>query len=192
MNMSLDDYCANLEADLKLRKGFEYFIPHFESGASTNATALFFLEAPGPQVRKTEKISLGNNDLSASNLKSQLEEAKVPLENILLWNIVPWIRREGVGFDKPTSQDIKDAREYHKKLFEILPQLHTLIFVGRKAQSEMVYYSGHTKYRLLAAFHPSAQSMAVKPRWKDNVDVFKRLNETVEYGGQSCPPYKNQ
>jgi uracil-DNA glycosylase len=178
--MSLDNYCTDLEK----RMGSEYFIPHFDiqSGASTNATALFFLEAPGPQVRKTKMISLGNNDPSARNLKSQLEEANVPLANILLWNIVPWIRREGVGFDKPMSQDIKDAREYHKKLFDILPRLHTLVFVGRKAQSEMVYYSGHTTYRLLAAFHPSAQAMAdkSKSRWKDNVDVFKRLNETVE------------
>jgi uracil-DNA glycosylase len=173
--MSLDIYCADLES----KKGGEYLIPRFDLqfGASSNSTTLFFLEAPGPQVRQTHIISLENNDPSARNLEKQLREAKVSLDNVLLWNIVPWIRKNGDGFDVPTSQDMEEAREYHQQLFYILPRLHTLVFVGRKAQSEMVFYSGATKYRLLAAFHPSAQAMAVKPRWEENVAVFKRLNE---------------
>jgi uracil-DNA glycosylase len=173
MKMSLDNYCVGLQS----KEGKEYFIPHFASGASTNATTLLFLEAPGPQVRETKVISLGNEDPTASNLKKQMEEANVPLNNILLWNIVPWIRRNGAGFDVPSSIDMKKAREYHLQLFNILPRLHTLVFVGRKAQSEMVFYSGATKFRLLAAFHPSAQAMVDKPRWEENVAVFKRLNE---------------
>jgi hypothetical protein len=173
--MSLDNYCADLES----KKRGEYLIPRFDTyyGASTNATALIFLESPGPKVRETKVISLNNKDPTASNLEKQLGEAKVPLKNILLWNIVPWIRRNGAGFDVPSSQDMEKAREYHQQLFGILPRLNTLVFVGRKAQSEMVFYSGATKYRLLAAFHPSAQAMAVKPRWEENVAVFKRLNE---------------
>jgi hypothetical protein len=74
---------------------------------------------------------------------------------------------------------MEEAREYHQQLFKILPRLHTLVFVGRKAQSEMVYFSGHTNYKLLAAYHPSAQAMAVRSRWNDNVAVFERLNELM-------------
>ena len=137
---------------------------------------MLFLEAPGPQVRLTKTISLTNDDPSAKNLRAQLNEAEVELKDIMLWNIVPWIRKTGVGFDVPSMQDIVRARKFHQQLFNTLPLLRTVVFVGKKAQRDMVFYSGCGNYRLLAAHHPSAQAMVIRTRWDDNVAVFRRIN----------------
>jgi uracil-DNA glycosylase len=172
--MMLDEYYAYLAS----MKGPEFLIPHFDSffGEPTSATTLLFLESPGPQVRDTRLISLNNDDPTARNLKDQLDKAKVSLENVLLWNIVPWIRKEEKGFDVPVKKDIVEARDYHIQLFKILPQLRALVFLGKRAQSDIVYYSGHTNYRLLAAHHPSAQAMSVATRRDENITVFRQLN----------------
>jgi len=171
----------NFYARLKRYKRAKYLIPEFDlaHGATTESTILLLLESPGPQVRKTGKISLSNHDSSASNLRKQLEEAKAPLKEILLWNIVPWIPATGSGFLTPNAKEIQKSREYNCLLFDVFPNLSTVVFLGRKSQREIPFYSGHTDFRLLAAHHPSAQAMTVRGRWDENVAVFKRLASPV-------------
>jgi hypothetical protein len=171
--MTLEDFYLLLES----RKGDHYLIPRFDfaHGATTDSTILFLLESPGPKVRVSGLISLFNNDSSASNLRRQLEEAGSPLPDILLWNIVPWMERAGSGFKTPTALEIAEAREYNLLLFDVFPKLTTIVFIGRKSQREIPFYSGHTSHRLLAAHHPGAQAMSVKQRRIENVAVFRRL-----------------
>jgi len=165
-------------AQLEKHKGDQYLIPHFDfsHGAGLDSKVLFLLESPGPQVRKTGLISLRNNDLSARHLNEQLTKSRADLRDIVLWNIVPWILKNGTGFATPTADEIKDARQFTRKLFEVFQKITTIVFLGRKSQREMPFYSGHTTYRLLAAHHPGAQAMAQPGRWEENVAVFKRLN----------------
>jgi|SRR5882672_3060993 len=171
--MKLEEFYAHLENT----KGPRWIIPRidFAHGASLKSSVLFLLESPGPQVRTTRLISLNNNDPSASNLKKQLLEARVPLREVVLWNVVPWIAANGRGFETPTSAQITEAREQNLLLFNVFRSLATIVFVGKKAQREFVFYSGHTDSRLLASHHPSAQAMTVRQRWKENVEVFKRI-----------------
>lgn len=171
--MTLEDFYAHL----KSHKKSDFSIPEFDFtyGATTESTILFLLESPGPQVRETGKISLCNRDKSALNLREQLKEARAPFKEILLWNIVPWISAKGSGFLTPGAEEIHEARKYNCLLFEVFPKLTTIVFLGRKSQREIPFYSGHTDFRLLAAHHPSAQAMTVRQRWDENVAVFKRL-----------------
>lgn len=143
---------------------------------------LFLLESPGPKVRETRLISLSNNDASASNLREQLREAEAPIKEILFWNIVPWIPATGTGFLTPNSKEIIKARKYNLMLLDVFSYLETIVFLGRKAQQEIIYYSGSTYLRLLAAWHPGGQSMTTKERWAENVSVFKRLRSRTLQG----------
>ncbi len=163
---------------LRKHKGDQYLIPYFDfpHGASLNSKVLFLLESPGPQVRKTKRISLKNDDLSAGNLKKQLTKSGADPKDIVLWNIVPWIRKNTSGFSTPTAAEIKEARDFTLLLFKVFRKITTIVFLGRKSQREMPFYSGHTTHRLLAAHHPGAQAMSQPDRWAENVAVFKRLN----------------
>ena len=86
-----------------------------------------------------------------------------------------------LAFLTPNAQQIEEAREYNLLLFKVFSKLSTIVFIGRKSQREILFYSGHTPHRLLAAHHPAAQSMTVSQCWIENVAVFKRLN-APEYG----------
>lgn len=175
--MEIEEFYAYLED----KKGTGYLIPRFDfsHGASVNSSILFLLESPGPQVRKSRLISLFNKDQSAANLRNQLAEAEAPLEEILLWNVVPWISANGSSFDTPSSSEIAEARPYNIMLFDVFENLSTIVFVGRSAQKEIPFYSGHASLRLLAAHHPSAQAMCRVPQREiENVAVFGRLRES--------------
>ncbi len=169
-------------SELQKHKGDQYLIPHFDfsHGASLNSKVLFLLESPGPQVRETGDIALTNNDQTARNLAKQLEESRAHLKDIVLWNIVPWILRNGVGFAAPTAAEIKEARPFTLLLFEVFPNITTIVFLGRRSQREIPFYSGHSSCRLLAAHHPSPQGMAQPDRWAENVAVFERLKATSQ------------
>ena len=173
--MSLNKFYTYVEK----KKGEGFLIPKLDDryGNPSSAKILFFLESPGPQVRVSRKISLDNPDQSAKNLRSQLVDASAPLQDIALWNIVPWLRKRGAGFDKPSLATIKEAREYHQHLFKLLPQLTTLVFVGCYARADIVYYCSNTNYRILAAHHPASRAMAVRGRREQNIAVFKKLGD---------------
>ncbi len=156
----LTDYLLSVRA----KCGEDYQIPDFDPyDGGIQARALFLLEAPGPKARHGF-VSRNNPDPTAENLWHLMQDAGIPRQDTLLWNICPWYVGENGHILPVRAKDIQEARPYLRGLLGLLPRLQMIVLIGRKAQSATRYLSSITPLPIKHTYHMGAQ---VFNRWPD-------------------------
>jgi len=163
---------------LRLERGPQYLIPHFDSlDGGFEARVLFLLEAPGPKVLETGFISRDNPDLTARNIGELLEGVGLARADTLLWNTVPWyISSEDGRFRAPKTQDIMDARAATEQLLTLLSKLEHIVLVGNHAQKSKPWLETLGRYTLWAMGHPSPRNFGSRPQAREVArEMLERL-----------------
>jgi len=122
----------------KLREESPDEIPDFDPlDGGTKAQVLFLLEKPGPMTStkpgKREGsgfISRDNDDPTAEAIFRFMQQANIHRTATLLWNTVPGWN----GTRKVTGPELRDGISSIDSLLSLLPELRSIVLVGRKAQ----------------------------------------------------------
>ncbi|MEV8249728.1 uracil-DNA glycosylase [Microbacterium sp. NPDC076768] len=106
--------------------------------AGNDARVLLLLEAPRPLTNAPDIkpgsgfISSDNADPTARNLWNARKDAGL-VDSVLIWNTVPW--HLGQTQTKPTAQEHAADSLLLRDLIVQLPELHTVVPLGRHAQN---------------------------------------------------------
>jgi hypothetical protein len=156
--------------DLRHESNIE--VPDFDPfDGGTSAQILFLLEKPGPMTAAANSdvqtgsgfISRDNDDPTAEATFRFMQEAGLPRELTILWNVVPWWN----GTRKVTNAELRLGVAQVGRLMGLLPHLKVVVLVGRKAQRAYTLLS-HTCLPILRSDHPSPIVRARLPeRWRN-------------------------
>lgn len=151
---------------MRRARGLTDEIPYFDPADGGNAArCLFLLEAPGPKAVASGFISRNNPDETAKNFFLLNQDARLPRQHTVTWNIVPWYIGDGDKIRPATVADITEARPYLEELLSILTNLLVVVLIGRKAQraaSTIQELAPRTK--ILDMLHPSPLVVNRDPR----------------------------
>lgn len=156
---------------LRLRHGDG--VPYVDPDCGgTEAKLLFVLRRPGPRAAETQFLSGGNPDQTARNHLNALAEIGVPYDATMMWNIVPWYGPVGDPFG---TGDLELGTKYLSELLAILPQVRSVLFVGRDAQNAIPAVALPKGVRSFCSPHPSPQNLNTNPaQRKLMVDTYRR------------------
>jgi uracil-DNA glycosylase len=119
----------------EINAGREHVAPWFDpDGGGSNARVLFLLENPGRMARTSEFISADNKDDTAANFFRMRDEAELPRDQLVAWNVVPWYQPDGERTANATRQDVANARPWLVRLIQLLPELRLVITMGDLAR----------------------------------------------------------
>jgi uracil-DNA glycosylase len=147
-------------ADLRKRHDSRRKFPDFDPcDGGVDATILFLLEKPGPMTDAFREgkpgsgfVSRNNDDFTAEWTCRFMECALIPRRSTLIWNVIPWWdERIGFSFNKAIREEVLEELD---RLLRLLPQLHTVVLVGRTAQKVRDHLRD---LRVIRSFHPSAK-----------------------------------
>lgn len=144
---------------------FQDFDP-LDGGAE--ADMLFLLEKPGPMTSPTGKrkgsgfISRNNNDPTAQAVFEFMIEAGIARKRTALWNVIPgW--NETI---KTTNLEVRRGIDELKELLPLLPNVRTVVLVGREAQRALPLVQA-MGLRVFTSAHPGRQVYRFNPdQWK--------------------------
>jgi len=126
---------TNLVQDIRRETGLVDEIPYFDPADGGNmAKCLFLLEAPGPKALASGFVSRNNPDQTAKNFFLLNQDADLPRQLTVTWNIIPWYIGDVSKIRPATVTDIKAALPYLRKLIALLSRLQVVVLIGRKAQ----------------------------------------------------------
>jgi hypothetical protein len=150
---SLTHFVDTIRKEIGRYKEIPYFDP-LDGGV--NAKCFFLFEAPGPQAVGSGFISRNNPDESAKNFFELNQEACLPRELTISWNIVPWYIGTGAKIRPANKDDIKQGKKYLLRLLSLLPHLKIIVLSGRKAQkAEALIIDSYPAITLIKMPHPS-------------------------------------
>lgn len=127
----LTAFVETIRKETGLTKEIPYFDP-LDGGI--NAKCLFLFEAPGPRAVDSGFISRNNPDESAKNFFELNQQADLPREITISWNIVPWYIGSGTKIRPANKHDIDEGKKYLFGFLSLLPDLKFIVLSGRKAQ----------------------------------------------------------
>ncbi len=157
----LTDYLFSVRA----KCGQDHHIPDFDPcDGGIQARTLFLLEAPGPQADRSGFVSRNNPDPTAENLWHLMQDAGIPRQDTLIWNICPWYVGENGHILPVSAKDIQEAMPYLRELLNLLPHLQKIVLVGKRAQSAEPFIRSITSLPIMGTYHMSA---LVFNRWSD-------------------------
>lgn len=144
---------------------FPYFDPH-DGGQS--ADILFLLEKPGPKTSPERGgsgfISRDNNDATAEALFNFMNDAGIPRYRTVLWNTIPGWN----GTIKMTSAENKNGLIELAALLLLLPNLSTVVLVGRKAEKASPLFE-NLPLKVIVSAHPSPKVRAINRAMWDSI-----------------------
>ncbi|WP_343665004.1 uracil-DNA glycosylase [Paraburkholderia tropica] len=134
------------------------------------ADMLFLLEKPGPMTSPTGKkigsgfISRNNDDPTAENVFNFMRTAGIERKRVVLWNVIP-------GWNatiKYNAAEIRRGVEELRDLLPLLPNLHTVVLVGKPAQrAYSLLQTLRPDLRIHTSAHPSARCFQFNPdQWR--------------------------
>ena len=153
------------------------------SNGNENARILLVMEAPGPRAIASGFVSLDNDDLSAKNLRMQLEQANISRTELALWNVVPWYlgNSEKTKIRSARSSDVSKCLAYLTAVVGSLKKLEFIVLVGSAARRAHVHLSHETNVRILSCHHPSPRVQnTLSGAAEENVKVFIRTQRRDE------------
>lgn len=113
-------------------------VPWFDpDGSGTTARVLFLLENPGRRAtaaRGSGFISADNNDDTAANFFGLRDQACLPRDLLVAWNVVPWYQPDGDRTANATRQDVTDALPWLLRVIGLLPGLRVVVTMGNRAR----------------------------------------------------------
>ncbi len=135
-------------------------VPDFDPcDGGTRARALLLFRSPSPMPIETGFVSRNNPDPTADNVLALFRQARLPREESVLWNVVPW----PVPNDKVTGKHLDDARPYLKELLALLPRLRAVVLIGNEAHRVQEDLAGWTTVPCLRMAMPSPRVFNVWP-----------------------------
>jgi uracil-DNA glycosylase len=169
----LTDFVEALRIEAGTGAGIPYFDP-WDGGIK--AETLFLLEAPGAKAVASGFISRNNNDETAKNIFEICVDAGLERKSTILWNAVPWYIGSEGKIRAATSADLESGLRPLPRLLELLPDLRTIVLVGRKAEKASSKLDGK-KYRILVSPHPSPLFVNHAPGNKEKIlSVFRQVS----------------
>lgn len=148
-------------------------VPEFDPvDGGTNARLLFLMEKPGPMTddrTPTGKIGSGfisrdNDDPTAEAVFNFMRQARIPREETVLWNTIPWWN----GSRKITSPELNAGLQQLNALMDLLPKLTTVVAVGRRATRAKTLVQKH-RLAYYSSAHPSPINRAARPKVWDAI-----------------------
>lgn len=132
-------------------------IPYFDPlDGGINAKCVFLFEAPGPRAVYSGFISRNNPDESAKNFFELNQQASLPREITISWNIVPWYIGSGTKIRPANKNDIDKGKKYLLKFLSLLPNLRIIVLGGKKAQkAEALITANFPEISIVKMPHPS-------------------------------------
>lgn len=119
---------------LRTEMGRGYEIPYFDPlDGGICADCLYLLEAPGPKAVVSGFISRNNPDETAKNFFLLNREAGIDRRRTIIWNIVPWYIGSETRIRPANARDLGTAGPALVRLAGLLPALHSIVLVGKKA-----------------------------------------------------------
>ncbi|MFD9925846.1 uracil-DNA glycosylase [[Kitasatospora] papulosa] len=169
--LPLNDWVEGLRARLGDGESVPWFDP---ASGGVEARSLFLLEAPGQkamgaeaELRRTGSgiISIDNDDLTARNCWMLRDEAGLPYETSVHWNVVPWYLGTATRIAAPGRSEIQRAAPFLHEVIAMLPSLEVVVPMGRKAQAGWAVYQERfaPKVHTLPTWHPSPRVFASRP-----------------------------
>ena len=161
---------TSLVKEIRRQEGFSEEVPYFDPmDGGANARALLLLQAPGRKAVQSGFVSRNNPDETAKNMFLALQDADLPRNETVLWNIVPWYLGSDSKIRPPSATDIEDGKAYVPRLLEILPRLKVVALVGRKAQRIEAWLksSANRRFKVFHVPHPSPRFVNRKPGNRD-------------------------
>jgi uracil-DNA glycosylase len=142
---------------LRQAMGPEYGIPYLDPlDGGVNAQIMFLLEAPGPKAVEVGFISRNNPDETARNFFQLNEEAGIPRQLTVSWNVVPWYIGTGTKIRAAKSSDISKGVQSLSEFIGLLPELRQIVFIGAKAaKARPLITSLKPTAAMLESPHPS-------------------------------------
>ena len=157
-------------------------VPHADpADGGIGARVLLLLEAPGPQSVATGFVSRDSPNATARNLRALLEDAAIPREAVLVWNVVPWYVGDGRRIRPVNDADLDEAHEYLERVLGLMERLETIVLVGRKAQQvEPRLFAWRDRVDIVRTWHPSPQVFNISPTRKaETRATFVALGERL-------------
>ena len=142
-------------------------VPNFDPlDGGIHARSLFLFEKPGPMTDDTRSgrtgsgfISRDNDDPTAKAISTFMNQAAIPRELTILWNIVPWWN----GTRRIAAAEHRAGIAALLDLVTLLPKLRVIILVGSRAhRAEQAI--AHLGVPIFKSAHPSPIVRASRPQ----------------------------
>jgi hypothetical protein len=149
----------------KLRQRDSVEVPEFDPlDGGVNAQVLFLFEKPGPMTAEANGsgfISRNNDDPTAEATFRFMEQAGIPRDLTITWNVIPWWN----GTRQVSGLELRERVACVRELISLLPSLRAVVLVGRRAARARRYLEG-CRLTLFTSAHPSPLVRAKFPeRW---------------------------
>lgn len=149
--------------DLRIRLA-PAIVPGFDlHDGGAEARVLLLLEKPSPAAAVSGTVSRDNASQTSHAIRLFLEEAGLPREETVLWNLIPaWN-----GTMRVTGAEVRDGLGHLARLLPLLPRLDAAILAGRHAsRAKPLMASTLGPSRVIVTAHPSPNVRAAFPdRW---------------------------
>jgi hypothetical protein len=169
----------------------EWEVPDFDPlDGGVKARALFLFEKPGPMTvaKGSGKrsgsgfISRDNDDQTAEAIFNFMRQAKIPREQAVLWNVIPWWN----GTRAVKRSELEDGVSRVKDLIHLLPKLRAVMLVGKKA-AKAKFELETTGLCLFNSSHPSPLVRARWPeKWKAILLEWEKVANCLAGGDLKC------
>jgi uracil-DNA glycosylase len=111
------------------------------------------LQSPSKKAVETGYITRENPGGTAKNFISASDEAKIPREDTITWNTVPW-------YTANSDKEVEAALPWLDKLLYLLGGLRVVVLLGETAQKTTPFlYMHYPALCVIHAPHPSNQSL---------------------------------
>ena len=146
------------------------------------ARLLFLMEKPGPmtapgEIKKQGSgfISRDNDDQTAAAIFGFMNAARIPRDQTLLWNAIPWWN----GTIRITPQEWRDGLSRLEALTALLPDLRGVVLVGKKAERARAFLT-ERGLSVWASAHPSPRNRAAYPgRWNVIPEIWAEAARSI-------------
>ncbi len=164
---------------LRKERAFDTSVPYFDPlDGGVRAQCLFLLEAPGGRAVGSGFVSRNNPDGTAKNFFVLNQQARLPREQTIIWNVVPWYVGTATKIRAVNRRDIDEAMPHLQHLLQLLPRLRVAVLVGRKAQRvRTVLERIRPECEILECPHPSP--LALNGRDHRRMEILKCLRVAV-------------
>lgn len=168
----LTEFVEALRAEI----GPEAAIPDFDPwDGGVNAQVLYLLEAPGAKAVMSGFISRNNPDETAKNFFQLNEDARIPRQLTVSWNVVPWYIGSGTRIRGATRFDTGKGTGPLERLLALLPALRVVVLIGRKPEHACDLIARlRPEVRLFRSPHPSPLFVNNSPGNRDRILVVLR------------------